>query len=157
VKPVSEEPRSATIRLGTLAYLNKGDIYIRELPDGPVRRLTSDDKNTSPRWSSNGQWLSFFADSQLCVVHRDGAKRRTFRLVSNWQQNYDWLPGSESLLLVQDAGETIVRADVNSGNVQPLVRCSADYERLVGVSVSPDGKRFVYVVEQHATASNPRR
>jgi Tol biopolymer transport system component len=153
---VSEEGRSY-IRLGTLVYLLNGDIYLRELPGRPARQLTEDGKNASPRWSPNGQWVSFFANGQLCAVRRDGTKRRTYPCLSGWQQTYDWLPRSSSLLLVKDRGKAIVRVEVTTGSSRAVIGSPAEYEDLAGVSVSPDGKRFAYTTWQRATEANPRR
>ena len=53
-------------RLGWLAYVLDGDIWIKYLPDGQPQRITDDGVNVAPRWSPSGRWLAFRKrDSQL--------------------------------------------------------------------------------------------
>lgn len=44
--------------LGMLAYIHGGDLWVKALPNGPAKRLTTDGRNRRPRWSPTGQWLA---------------------------------------------------------------------------------------------------
>lgn len=45
--------------LGKLAYVQDGDIWVKDLPAGEARRLTHDGSNWRPRWSPSGEWLAW--------------------------------------------------------------------------------------------------
>ena len=45
--------------LGKIAYIQGGDIWVKELPDGAPMRLTTDGVNGAPHWSPSGEWLTF--------------------------------------------------------------------------------------------------
>src|SRR5262245_29031716 len=55
------EPPAQPPTLGTLAYVQEGDVWVRALPDGLVRRLTTSGDASAPRWSPSGEWLSYCA------------------------------------------------------------------------------------------------
>ncbi len=62
--------------LGTLAYIHQGDLWVRDLPAGAPRRLTSHGRASRPRWSPSGEWISFCGDSTLYIARADGADAR---------------------------------------------------------------------------------
>jgi Tol biopolymer transport system component len=41
--------------LGKLAYLQEGDIWVKDLPDGHARQLTTGGHSREPRWSPSGR------------------------------------------------------------------------------------------------------
>lgn len=56
--------------LGRLAYVQGGDIWVKELPAGSPQRLTTDGRNSTPRWSPTGEWLAFRKE-RLATVERE--------------------------------------------------------------------------------------
>jgi Tol biopolymer transport system component len=59
--------------LGTLVWIESGSLWIRELPDGPVTRLTSAAGLSSPRFSPSGQWIVYQdKDDKKRIVRKDG-------------------------------------------------------------------------------------
>lgn len=71
---------SAPGPLGKLAYVQGGDIWVKDLLDGEPRRLTHDGNNHEPRWSPSGEWLAFrkvvsrSGPVELWVMSADGGK-----------------------------------------------------------------------------------
>ena len=53
--------------LGKLAFVQGGDILVMTLPDGAPQRLTTDGRNSTPRWSPSGTWLAFRKERALMV------------------------------------------------------------------------------------------
>ncbi len=62
-------PTPVPPRLGRLAYVQGGDIWTKELPDGKAQRLTTDGRNSEPqpRWSASGAWLAFRTEHQAII------------------------------------------------------------------------------------------
>jgi len=56
---------------GRLAYVRGGDVWVKDLPEGTARRLTTGGHNSHPRWSPTGVWLSFQQGElgQVWVMH----------------------------------------------------------------------------------------
>lgn len=53
--------------LGRLAYRQGGDIWVKELPSGSPKRLTTDGLNSEPRWSPSGEWLALRKERRVTV------------------------------------------------------------------------------------------
>jgi len=60
-------PTPAPPRLGRVAYVQGGDIWIKVLPNGVRLRLTTDGRNREPLWSPSGQVLAFRKDRYVTV------------------------------------------------------------------------------------------
>lgn len=52
-----QETRSS--QMGVVAYIQGGNLWVKELADGQAERLTTDEGITSPRWSPSGHWLAY--------------------------------------------------------------------------------------------------
>jgi DNA-binding CsgD family transcriptional regulator len=44
--------------MGKLAFIQDGDLWVKDMPDGQPLQLTDDGKAWYPRWSRSGEWLS---------------------------------------------------------------------------------------------------
>ncbi len=53
------QPNAASAPPGRVAFIRGGDLWVKELPDGPEQRLTQDGRNDLPLWSPSGEWLAF--------------------------------------------------------------------------------------------------
>jgi dipeptidyl aminopeptidase/acylaminoacyl peptidase len=72
--------------MGVLAYIQDGNIWVKALPGGQAKRLTTDGRNCCPSRSPSGQWLAFSKyaskDSPLSwpnqkwVIRADGTSAR---------------------------------------------------------------------------------
>lgn len=100
--------------LGRLAYIQQGDLWVRKLPDGVARRLTSSGHTSAPRWSPSGVWLAYCADDQLHVLRADTAEERAVGLCDN----VAWAPNTDRLLHASAAGLRITTPD--TWREQPL-------------------------------------
>jgi DNA-binding CsgD family transcriptional regulator/Tol biopolymer transport system component len=88
--------------MGKLAYIQDGNVWVKDMPDGKPRQLTSDGNAWSPRWSRSGEWLSegFVVGTQniggpaygVTVFRADGSDKRYAPAC------YDWSPTEDVLL-----------------------------------------------------------
>ena len=84
-------------RLGWLAYVLDGDIWIKFLPDGQPQRITDDGVNVSPRWSPSGRWLAFRKrDSQLWLHSLETGQAWAVDEGAPVYQ-FDWSPAEDRL------------------------------------------------------------
>jgi len=78
--------------LGRIAYVQGGDIWVKSLPDGQPARLTSDGRNSEPRWSPSGRWLAF-RKNRTVILQEDcdmPKPQREFCSAPVWQEQL-WL------------------------------------------------------------------
>jgi Tol biopolymer transport system component len=86
--------------LGLLAYVQSGDIWIRDLPDGRPLRLTQDGLNSSPRISPSRKWLAFRkGDGQLWIMRNDGESAQYVSLKK--VMHFKWAPGLDVLAFIE--------------------------------------------------------
>jgi Tol biopolymer transport system component len=137
---------SVSPALGTLAYVQDGDLWVRTLPDGQAQRITTDGRNAEPRWSPSGGWIAFRKDeSQVWVVRADGSAARPLSgggLVGA----FAWAPGRDRLAYV--AGSTALRlVDADGGRPDTLVpaRQAAGGPSEIGrIAWRPDGGQIAF-------------
>jgi DNA-binding CsgD family transcriptional regulator len=107
--------------LGKIAYIQDGNVWVKTLPNGKPRQLTTDGDNSYPRWSRSGEWLVFEhgtlgPDSEGWVIHADGSDAR--RLDSPGYVSPQWSPiGDELLYLRADGAWVLEAADGSSSRV----------------------------------------
>ncbi len=56
-----------------LAYLDKGNLYLVEIPNGTPQQLTADNDLLDFSWSPDGHQLAVYDGKQLCFVRPDGS------------------------------------------------------------------------------------
>ncbi len=127
--------------LGKLAFIRGGDVWVKELPDGTTRRLTTDGINDWPRWSPDGQWLQFrklrAAD---WVMRADGSDARDVADGNN-TLSVEWSPKGDALAYTDGAG--LVVADLAGGPPRRLATPSAD-SRIGNAVWSVDGRSLAF-------------
>ncbi len=96
-------------QLGKVAYVQAGDIWVKELPDGEARRITQDGKNDTPLWSPSGEWLAFRKGKQVWVARASGADAH--QVQGDDVGQYSWSPTSDRLAYVTTEGLFVVDAD----------------------------------------------
>jgi Tol biopolymer transport system component len=97
--------------LGKLAYVQGGDIWVKTLPDGEPQRLTTDGRNSQPRWSSSGEWLAFRkGDYQVWMMSADGNGARSLNEGAAVDA-FAWAPADDRLAYVAAAGLQVISAD----------------------------------------------
>jgi dipeptidyl aminopeptidase/acylaminoacyl peptidase len=139
------------------------DIWVKELPRGPLTRLTSDSAlDQKPHWSPDGAWVTFQSsraggDRDVWTTRADGVgePRLLFNApmpiaASFWTPDGRWLVLRTSGPAGQLGGRDIlaVRPGVDSV-ARPLLTSRFDEQ---GPAVSPDSRWIAYVTNE--TGSN---
>jgi Tol biopolymer transport system component len=121
-----------------LAFIQNGNLWVKELPAGEAKQLTTDGQNRSPRWSPSGEWLAFYKGHQAWVTPKSGLPTRAFPGCS-----LDWSPTSDTLLCTPTEGRTSAVAvdGTNQGELPPARRGRA-FRSIT--AWSPDGRWLAY-------------
>jgi Tol biopolymer transport system component len=142
-----------TPSLGKLAYVQGGDIWVKALrrgsgqalPEGDPQRLTTDGRNSQPRWSPSGEWLAFRKDAQVWLVRADGNDLHPL-----WEggpvSTFAWSPTEDRLACVAGSGilrlEAINADGTDPATLIPLPICALG--QLGRIAWSPDGAWIAY-------------
>lgn len=79
--------------LGLLAFVQNGDIWIKELPDGAPWQLTTDKQNWGPRIAPSGEWIAFRKQDAAWVMDRSGQHAQVLPgCMTDWAPTLDVLP-----------------------------------------------------------------
>ncbi len=128
---------------GKVAYVQRGDLWIRPLPEGDAVQLTDDGLNSHPLWSPSGRYLAFRKDVELMTVDTASG------VVRSWAtpvSAYLWSPAGDLLAYV--AGSGILRlavVDMAAGTEVTLIPPEVGVLGRIGdIAWSPDGQAIVY-------------
>ncbi|MBC7250871.1 MAG: PD40 domain-containing protein [Anaerolineae bacterium] len=138
-------------KLGKVAYVQGGDIWVKALPDGKPQRLTTDGRNNTPRWSPSGEWIAFRKGDygQVWVMRADGSDARSLETPPD--AAFAWSPVTDRLayadidrLLVihPDGSETLT--PVSGPQVNPPTPPPPEAQRIGRIAWSPDGHWIAY-------------
>lgn len=154
-----------TPQLGQVAYVNGGDIWVKELPDGAARRLTQDGRNSTPRWSLSGAWLAYRKDQMLWVSRTTGAEAKPLFTLTT-ALDFTWSPlvgHAERLAGMSDLGlVTVAPAYQDPGSHQLDLRHLASTQAadaglaIGGFAWSPDGSWLAFERLEQAPRAAPR-
>ena len=145
-----------------VAYVQGGDVWIKELPDGKPQRLTDDGRNSEPRWSPSGRWLAFRKDIEVWVIDTYGNDAHALGERSP-VSTFAWSPIKDRL--AYDAGSGILRLEVinaDGTDLATLISPSTSDPGQVGhiawerTAWSPDGRQLAYVLVQHGSPGPQR-
>ncbi len=128
--------------LGMLAYIRGGDLWVKALPDGAPRRLTTDETCRAPQWSPSGRWLAAFCgDGELWVMAPDGTASRRLGAAVGWW--FAWSPVDDRLAFVDGGALVVERAD--GSERRELVPAAPEGRGGVGrMAWSADGQWLAY-------------
>jgi dipeptidyl aminopeptidase/acylaminoacyl peptidase len=134
-----------------VAYIQGGDLWMKELATGETRQLSTGGNSTTPRWSPSGQWLAYLAGDQLGVVHRSGEGARPVEKDHPVVQ-FAWSPTSDTLAYSSRSGELWV-ASVPDWAARRIVSnpAGADGGGVRGLAWSPDGEWIAYEWQEGRT------
>jgi Tol biopolymer transport system component len=157
-------PGEPTANLGKIAYVQDGDIWVRALPDGDARPLTTGGQNTAPRWSPSGEWLTFHRGEEVWLMQADGTDAHCIPSAST--QDCAWSPADDRLAYIAGQATLCViepdeLADTGSrGEGHVLLRAAIDDEpltRIKNLVWSPEGRRLAYVLQSGQPGGLPDR
>jgi Tol biopolymer transport system component len=139
--------------LGQLAYIQGGDVWVKELPDGEPQHLTDDGRNSEPHWSPSGEWLTFRKGDDVWVMRADGTDARHVPMASS--RDCAWSPVADRLAYISgQASLRVIEPDTLAdtglkGEGYTLLRTGIEEQPLTtihGLAWSPDGRRLAYVL-----------
>ncbi len=131
------------------------DVWIKQLPDGPLERLTSDDLvDTSPFWSPDGQFVAYSRSYDVWQRRADGTgapellfdeDRSLFQ--GRWSLDGEWIVFRTATGLQPSPDDDIVgfRPGVDSAAI-PLV-ASAEFSEQ-SPALSPNGRWLAYTSDR---------
>ena len=81
----------------TVAYLRAGDVYVDD-GGGTVHRLTTDGRNSRPRWSPDGRRIAYLHAGALWVMDAHGTGKR--QVAASAGGGASWSPDGRRLAFV---------------------------------------------------------
>ncbi len=130
-------------RLGKIAFVRGGDLWVLDLDAGQERRLTQGIWSRRSSWSPSGRWIAFFKAHELWTVPADGGTPR--RVSETAVARAVWSPAEDRLAYVtRSGGLWVVNADGSSQ--QELIPGPGD-QTVAGagaVTWSPDGRWLAF-------------
>lgn len=167
-------PVAAIPNLGKVAFVQGGDIWIKSLRDAKLERVTTDGRNSEPRWSSSGDWVAFrkerqvltprFAPCEIPSMRQENCRDLATTLqkqlwvaetlgnrtrVLNQGLTVDafaWSPLGDQLAFVSE-GVGLRLFDPDSATLTTLVALHSDeptFGRVGKIAWSPDATRIAY-------------
>jgi Tol biopolymer transport system component len=130
---------------GLLAYVESGDIWVKDLPDGKPVRLTNDGRNTRPLISLSGRWLAFQKGKDHIWITNTSGHSDSANLIHPEKVNLlKWAPESDRLAFIAGGELRLLTA----GQKESTLLVPKPPEEGTGVMAeffwSPDGKWIAY-------------
>ena len=133
-----------TPSLGKLAYVQGGDIWVKALPDGEPQRLTTDGRNSAPRWSPSGEWLLFHKEHQVWAMRASGTDAHPLD-DGTAVNDACWSPVEDRIAYVTGLGSLQVVSADGSDEKELVPQWGGDPDSGVGrIAWSPEGTWIGY-------------
>ncbi|MDO8690522.1 MAG: hypothetical protein Q7R39_11025, partial [Dehalococcoidia bacterium] len=145
--------------LGKLAFVQGGDIWVKDLPDGEAKRLTRDGHNNTPHWSPSGGWLTFQKDDGTAWSMRaNGSDSR--QVGPDLKVQIFWSPSTDQFAYNSLGGIYVVNADGSEKReLVPSPGKDAGTPSAVSLAWSPDSQWIAFetsVLQQPKPATTPQ-
>ncbi|HZU12159.1 MAG TPA: hypothetical protein VFB58_04905 [Chloroflexota bacterium] len=140
------------LALGKVAYIQGGDVWTKQLPDGKAYRLTQDGGDSWPLWSPSGTWLAFIRDQALWTMRADGGDAHSLGPVAPGEGQVEWSVRGDRLAYISDGGLILTDAD---GSREVRVVSGGGGEGAAALAWSPDGAWLAYEAEVRAPGKPP--
>lgn len=135
-----------------LAYIYKGDLWIKALSDKEPKQLTTSADVSTPQWSRSGKWIAFRKGNSVSIISPTDSK---IIKVNNGNSvcGFAWSP-TEDLLAYRTKNRSWFTLDPNNSNTKKIVlddgdlACEKFYDNYAKSMWSSDGKYFSYVKEK---------
>lgn len=139
---LSPAPTTASSTLGKVAFVQAGDIWVQDLPDGPPQRLTHDGQNDSPRWSPSGEWLSFVKSNHLWIIRASGTDAHAVEAGATMP--VAWSPVADRIAYHRSPENGISSVNADGTQRRTLVAPATPTASTVKLAWSPDGTWLAY-------------
>jgi hypothetical protein len=84
-------------KLGMVAYIKDGNVWIKKLPNGKAKQLTNNGDNQGPRWSPSGAWVAYLNKNyQLQIIKSSGNDKKVLNKGAKVEK-FAWSPASDIL------------------------------------------------------------
>jgi Tol biopolymer transport system component len=151
----SPDGRRIAVGIGDLLG-GRPDIWVLDLAQNTLSRVTFDSSSVYPEWSPDGSWVHYATsrsgDYDLWRSRADGSGVLD-SLVVGPNDHWEGVPSSDGRGLVFRVTDPVTRRDVYwlpTGATQPVPVLATPFEER-GIAVSPDGKWLAYVSNETGT------
>lgn len=134
-----------------------GSIYVMDDDGGNIKRITDDTTvDWSPRWSPNGRKIAFKRDidphdstskSDVYIMNADGSNAQHISRYTRVITDIAFTPDGSQLYYNLVLG--IKRVDLNAIDLDRIEPHLLPITHVYQLDISPDGKRIVYVNDDH--------
>lgn len=135
--------------LGQVAYIQKGNLWVKNLPDGTAKQLTTDGVASCPRWSVTGKWLLFQKKNQLWIAGSDSANGR---MVAENINSFTWSSTEDVFYFSTDKnGLLSARPEIRESVVLFKPSQGQTFGRILN---SPDGRYIAFEIFFNQPSNN---
>ena len=125
---------AAQTGLGTLAWIESGSLWVRELPDGPAIKVVDGEELQAPRFSPSRRWISYRnGDDKVFVAGSDGTSGAALD-----GERAMWVPHQDRLAVQREDGLALFGPEDGWKKPAALIKGAS------AGAFAPDGDRFVF-------------
>lgn len=129
---------------GMLAYIKNGNIYIKDLPNGQVKQLTTDGKNYNPSFSPSGQWIACYKNKKINLIQISSGETREIN-TNNEVIKSIWSPVSDTIAYRTWSGGLFVASSPEWYEHELVPNIDGrEGTAVIAMAWSPDGEWIAY-------------
>ncbi len=127
--------------LGTLAYIQNGNLWIKDVEGGKPQQLTHEQNICCPHWSSSGKYILYLKGEERWIIDRYSKKGNKIG-DRNTVHNLEWSPKEDLFAYTDKKGALFVQKPFS---LLPPKKLVSEYGNSYGSFVwSKDGKNIFY-------------